>query len=360
MSPGHVNPNSGAESSPPAPDDSFAQILRDHRRQARQALQAQQDRIARLEGDLLAQVQEFASQLDLARLELDHRESEQSRTARELEARAHEVARCEAAIQAQQSEWNRRREDSESAWDELLSQLNAQLRDVADCRQELKREQDRLRQWETRLNATAASPPGTAEAQPSQKKTAAKKKPAAPPPATPAGPLDWESLKRQLLSQMEEDSRLESEDEDEIAAAESERIEISQIIAQTDALLQDKDRQIAELEALLHGQSANLGAVAVGAAAIAEMLDHDELVRQEREELQRLQADWHDKLRKAELEISIERAKIARERMALEEKLREQERTSLRATLDSKEAGGTGNQKGRWLARLGLLDQEKK
>jgi hypothetical protein len=87
------------------------------------------------------------------------------------------------------------------------------------------------------------------------------------------------------------------------------------------------------------------------------------LVREERENLQRIQEEWREKLRQSEVEISIERAKIARERLELEERMRslELERTQSDAQgADASSAGKKtkGRPRGRWLARLGLQDDE--
>jgi hypothetical protein len=95
----------------------------------------------------------------------------------------------------------------------------------------------------------------------------------------------------------------------------------------------------------------------VGAAAIAQMLDTDELVRQERDNLKELQEKLREELKKAEVDISLERAKIARDRAELDEKLRliQAERASGPGDLTP---GDKGKQpaRGKWLARLGLQE----
>ena len=73
---------------------------------------------------------------------------------------------------------------------------------------------------------------------------------------------------------------------------------------------------------MLDNQAQQVGDVAIGAAAVAQLLDTDELVRQERESLKQLQDGLREQLRKAEVDISLERAKLARERAELDEKLR--------------------------------------
>ena len=130
------------------------------------------------------------------------------------------------------------------------------------------------------------------------------------------GGLDWESEKRRILA------ALESEGEAEGDASGARRLEVEQIIRTTDQAIGDKEREIAELKHLLENQSSNLGSVAVGAAALGSILDADNIVCEERENLSRLQAEWRDKLRQAEIEISVERAKLARQRAELEERAR--------------------------------------
>jgi hypothetical protein len=110
------------------------------------------------------------------------------------------------------------------------------------------------------------------------------------------------------------------------------------------------------LKQLLEKQSANLGSVAVGAAAIGSIVDSDAIVREERENLRRLQSEWQEKLRKAEVEISIERAKLARQHAELEEKLRAQGATPSKPDAPGSAAAKPDKSSGRWLARLGLKD----
>ena len=108
---------------------------------------------------------------------------------------------------------------------------------------------------------------------------------------------------------------------------------------------------MAELQSLLASQSGNLGAVAVGAAAVGQMIDQDTVVQQQRETLKRLQEQWMDKLREAEIDISRERAQLARQSVELDEKRRALE---MLHPGGEAEAGALG--RGRWLARLGLKD----
>jgi len=162
--------------------------------------------------------------------------------------------------------------------------------------------------------------------------------------------LDWEAEKQRILAALEAEA-----DNDPDPQHASERLRIQDVIKKTEAVLAEKDKEIAELRRLLEDQSTNIGSVAVGAAAIERLFDQDEVLREQREHLRQLEEEWKEKLRKAELEISLERAKIARERAVLEEKQRELEEKL--ATLGpSKPAEEDKNKpgRGRWLSRLGI------
>ena len=127
---------------------------------------------------------------------------------------------------------------------------------------------------------------------------------------------DWEATKRRMLESLEADNGQEA---DTISA--EQRLTVESTIQITDQIVAAKDRELMELRMHLSQQSSNIGSVAVGAAAIAENFDRDELIQQEREKLRVLQEEWRDKLRQAEIDISIERARIARQRVEIEEKV---------------------------------------
>ena len=91
---------------------------------------------------------------------------------------------------------------------------------------------------------------------------------------------------------------------------------------------------------------------------INELIDADAVIAEHRKRAAQLEREMDDKLRAAELEISVERAKIARQTAELEE---------LRANLESQRQsfeanGGTpapGAPKRRWLSKLGIDGKEK-
>lgn len=166
----------------------------------------------------------------------------------------------------------------------------------------------------------------------------------------PAGALDWEAEKRRILAALESDFPADD------AQAAAERLKIEEIIRTTDLAVAEKDREIEHLQTLLKQQSSSLGSVAVGAAALEEVLDKDAIIREERESLKQLQDQWRGKLRQAEIEISVERAKIARREAEVQEKLRSAEQAA-KEEQEGEPTSRTGKPvRGRWLARLGLTD----
>jgi hypothetical protein len=121
-----------------------------------------------------------------------------------------------------------------------------------------------------------------------------------------------------------------------------------------------KDAEIARLESLLEDHPAES---CTNRAAVQEILDHDTIIREEREKLQMLQDQLRDQFRQAEIDLSVERAKIARERLEIEEKTRNLPHapTVVEGSKDSKtdpfkKQATLG---GRWLARLGLSDADE-
>jgi hypothetical protein len=167
-----------------------------------------------------------------------------------------------------------------------------------------------------------------------------------PPAAAHAAPAtSWEQHKQRMLAELEQGDEPEQttddagEKEPDKPGTTQRRRDLQELLAQKNAEIEDLRRQIGEF-----GRSAN-----------NEVLDKDAMIQREREELRQLQEQWQEKLRKAEVEISIERAKLARERSQIEERLRTAEKTEDTAAND--ESSGGKSSRGRWLARLGLLDE---
>jgi chromosome segregation ATPase len=164
--------------------------------------------------------------------------------------------------------------------------------------------------------------------------------------------LDWEAQKRRLLASWEAD-------DDDGEAAVAERITIEGTIQITDQIVSQKDQEIFELKRLI-GVKSEIAVLPAHNAAAAEILDRDELVRQELERLRLVQAEWREKIGGAELDISMERAKLARDKSELEEKMRLYQREQQSRADDEGPPDAGKRPRGRWLARLGLKDLDEK
>lgn len=171
--------------------------------------------------------------------------------------------------------------------------------------------------------------------------------------------MSWEERKRLLLQQ------LDAEQEDGTPQTQAKRVEINDILRTTEAELARRDREIAELRSLVQQQSDAREGMAVGAAAVAQLIESDELVQQEREKLRAIQKSWDEKLRQAEIDLSMERAKLARERLQLDEQKHKLEEALHTASVAAAAAAADGDQGGKpadvkgrkWLSRLGLKDE---
>ncbi len=143
----------------------------------------------------------------------------------------------------------------------------------------------------------------------------------------------WEAMKKQMIESLEADT-------DSSESRAEERLTIENTIVITDDVVAHKDREIAELKLVLSQQSNTIGSVAIGAAAAVAALDDDAVIRQEREKLAQLQEEWKRKLRQAEIDISVERAKITRDRAEIEDKLAAFEKERAQQGRDSESTNG--------------------
>lgn len=289
-----------------SPDDrwagAFAAALREQRARVREFLASLGDRQRRAEEQLDAWIRECS--------ELDRGEGPSSGPpfdAAELDALRHQ----------------------RDGMEEQLSETERQLRETTD----------RLAAAEQQLaRALESTPEGAGRAR------------------RGGGVLDWESEKRRILAALEAECGGEGEGAPASTSSGKNRLEIEEVLRRTDTIVADKDREIAELKQLLRDQSANLGSVAVGAAAVGDVLDRDAIIQEERENLRRLQAEWKEKLRKAEIEISLERARLARQHAEFEERLRTHGGTPQKPGTSGTAAAKPDKSSGRWMARLGLKE----
>ena len=190
-------------------------------------------------------------------------------------------------------------------------------------------------------------------------------KPAPGPPQA----MSWEEQKRHLLRAFEAES--EAIDFTTMTPTEFERLFVA-----TKRALADRELEIQELKSMLDLQSqASANGLAMGASAISHILDADPFIQEERQRLSSLQEELQRKLRDAEIEISVERARIARDRLSLQnasqtladENLaasannlaaQESQQNMAIASLERKLVPGSIPRTRRWLQRLGLRDDE--
>ena len=166
------------------------------------------------------------------------------------------------------------------------------------------------------------------------------------PPAASGGGFDWEAQKRQMMA--------ESDTSD--SGSRQDRQAIEDVIRKTDEIMAAKDREIGRLEQELEELREQTRSMVTDADQLETLVDADDLIQQERAHLEQLKAELQDKLSKAEVTISVERAKIARERVELEE-------MAVSIKVETKETGKTSEDgkspRGRWLSRLGLADENE-
>jgi chromosome segregation ATPase len=170
------------------------------------------------------------------------------------------------------------------------------------------------------------------------------------------GGSSWEAMKRKMLANLED----EGSDVDDKRA--DERETIANTIRITDDALARKDREIAELKAqLVEGDSV----MADAEESLRELVDSDEVISAHRDRIAKLEKEMQEKLRAAELELSIERAKIARETAQLADLKAELESQRSNREFDSAPGsataatGATQHPRRRWLSKLGLSGEQE-
>ncbi len=160
--------------------------------------------------------------------------------------------------------------------------------------------------------------------------------------------LSWEERKKLIMRQLEEDSdEIGGDSPRQIQA----RLEIEAVLKTTATEIEKRDAEINELHSIIEHQSDTRQGVAIGAAAFAQAFDADEVIQQERQKLKEIQLEWEGKLRQAEIDVSLERAKLARERSELEHQLEATERDR-----DTVARQAEPSRKRKWLEHLGLKD----
>ena len=129
------------------------------------------------------------------------------------------------------------------------------------------------------------------------------------------------------------------------------------------AALAEKDRDVQQLKRRLEERPRAPAVETVEAVTISPA-DIDRAARKERERLQQLQDEWREKLRQAEVDLSIKRAKLARQRVEIEERIRSapvnlpQTPATAPATAPAA-ADAPQSVSGHWLAKLGLTEADR-
>jgi chromosome segregation ATPase len=155
---------------------------------------------------------------------------------------------------------------------------------------------------------------------------------------------DWEAQKLRLLASLEGEESPTPERRKELTRIEG-------TIRITDEVVAEKDRTIEALQQRLQE--------AGGRSSDDQVVNSDEQICAERARLAALELEINEKLRKAELELSTSRAKLARQEAELE-KLRGDLEVFKQAGIAPSTAGGPpSHPRRRWLDKLGLGGNEE-
>ncbi|MEM8947270.1 MAG: hypothetical protein AAGD11_19005 [Planctomycetota bacterium] len=166
---------------------------------------------------------------------------------------------------------------------------------------------------------------------------------------------DWQAQKARLMAALdaEDQGMIDQHRVEERATIEGTISITDRIVAEKDALLAKRDAEIGEINAQLEGRPAGTDMQELRDQITAEVLGDDQAVQAECERLKHQQELLDTKLREAELEISLERAKLAREQASLEEKL------ALLPEMMAEEDSTPDKPRRRWLSALGLRDDDE-
>lgn len=169
--------------------------------------------------------------------------------------------------------------------------------------------------------------------------------------------LSWEERKLLILQQLENETDEANDDPVQQEVQLARQLEVKDLVETTEAEIARRDREIEELRSIVEQQSNTSQGVAIGAAAIAQMFESDDLIKQERNKLKDIQQEWEEKLRQAEIDLSMERAKLARERSQLEAELEKVKQAQDNETLHDEIQEKVKGRKRKWLEHLGLKDE---
>lgn len=349
-------------------------------RQAR--FEERRRRLEALEEELESREQQTKNQRRRIAAELrEERESvrrERRRESEELQRRSEELDRLAQDLQRRSEQLDRRAVETVSAagddetlrneireLETALAERNSALHELTDrcddLRVRLGDYKTKLADAEARAEAAESEPRDSGEADEWRRRyeiaqeeiqELKRRRASTAGPAEPVSGSDWESQKRRILAALETD--FEAQDPD----AQADRLTIEGTIRITDGVVAEKDDEIAELKR----QLAEGGVTVVERPNYDDAVAKDEYLAARRAEIDLLKAEWEQKVRDAEIEMSLERAKLARERTEYEERRIEFERQTrggqegFTVKNSGEEPKRTG---GRWLARLGLREKDE-
>jgi len=278
------------------------------------------------------------------KLEAEHRSGEEAKEESQLQQERDTFAARVDELESQLADAKKQSTDDHvAADDQRTDELQRRFEMAVDDVRQLKRRNAQLEEELADFQAAAAAKQVSAT-------------------GNGAVAYDWETTKKRLLAELDEEtthaagSRLTEDD----------RLSVEGTIRITDEMIVQRDREIAELKQLLDQQSsqpATADKPTEPSAADVEAFNQDDIIRQERERLAALEKEWQGKLRQAEVEISVQRARLARERSDLDEQMRvlAAEKSALAGLQRSGQSTSANSPKkpgNRWLARLGLKEND--
>jgi hypothetical protein len=345
--------------------DSFAQALAEHRKRAEELLALQGTRVRRLD-EMLERLQ--------------HRHEDLAAREAALESRRRQIDAAEARLQADLPIEARQEQPAEIAalrcrLDEELAEVAAQRDAVAVAQTRVKTQRQRIAerfkaQRATHLRGLRRRQEELRRTSPSDENLERRHELALEDVRLlkarnaeleleltrrqggnqAAAATNWEAEKHRILATME------AEFNDKDPQQQAKRLEIQEVLETTDRAIRQKDAEIAALKQQLAGRDAMGPPGATASRGTTELLDRDEIIRRERDSIARLRKEWETKLRQAEIEISVERAKLARQRSELEEKILVAAQAASKASPGATSDRSEKPVRGRWRARLGLKD----
>ncbi len=158
--------------------------------------------------------------------------------------------------------------------------------------------------------------------------------------------FDWETQKARMFQELGDDKEVSADD----------RATVENTLRVTDKIVREKEREVESLRSQLEQARKHAVPAPPEEGASDSVLDGDQRIQQERERLRKLQEEWREKLRAAEVEFAVERAENGRQRAALEEKMRKLES---QARMLEKLDKGRGAAKWRDHLGLGALNPKK-